>query len=137
MHKHLHFCNYKLRLRYNSGERVDEGTDSAYEIVLDNSSKKFENIKTPELDFLGKTLIGKIIKKYPVINERYPIRYIIYLAEKDEEYSIVLRWINVLPDIDCEPEYYRFNIENVEKLRDILDDALKTTVAKPLKKKIE
>jgi hypothetical protein len=116
---------------------VDECTNSTYEIRSDNLSRKFENIKAPELDTLGKILIGKIIKEYPEMNESYPIRYNIYLAEKDGEYSIVLRWTNILPDANCEPEYYRFNMENVEKMRDILDDALKTTVAKPLKQKIE
>ena len=116
---------------------MDEGTDSAYEIVLDNLSKKFEDIKAPELDTLGKILIGKIIKEYPEMNESYPIRYNIYLAEKDGEYSIVIRWTNILPDANCEPEYYRFNMENVEKMRDIFDDAINTTIAKPLKKKIE
>ena len=107
------------------------------EIVLERFPNKFENIKAPELDALGKIFIGKIIKEYTEMNEGYPIRYNIYLAEKDGEYSIVLRWTNILPDANCEPEYYGFNMENVEKLRDILDDALKTTVAKPLKKKIE
>lgn len=116
---------------------MDECTDSAYEIVLERYKEKFENIKTPNLNSLEKKLIGKIIKEYPVLNESYAIRYNIYLTEKDGEYSIVLRWTNILPDIDCEPEYYRFNMENVEKLRDIFDDAFNTTIANPLKKKIE
>jgi hypothetical protein len=107
------------------------------EIVLQRFTNKFENIKAPELDTLGKILIGKIIKEYPEMIESYPIRYNIYLAKKDAEYSIVLRWTNILPDANCEPEYYRFNIENVGKLRDIFDNAIKTTIAKPLKKKIE
>jgi ASC-1-like (ASCH) protein len=107
------------------------------EIVLERFTKKFENIKVPELNSFEKILIGKIIKEYPVLNEDYAIRYNIYLAEKEGKYSIVLRWINILPDVDCEPEIYRFDMENVEKLRDIFDDALKTTVAKPLKKRIE
>jgi hypothetical protein len=107
------------------------------EIVLERFKEKFENIKAPELKYLEKVLIGKIIKEYPVLNEDYAIRYNIYLAEKDGEYSIVLSWINIVPDIDCEPEIYRFNMKNVQKLHDIFDDAFKTTVANPLKKKIE
>jgi hypothetical protein len=112
--------------------------NSTKEVILDNYlPKKFENIKAPELDTLGKIFIGKIIKEYPEMIESYPIRYNIYLAEKDGEYSIVLRWTNILPDGNYEPEYYRFNMKNVEKLRDILDDALKTTGTNPLKKNIK
>jgi hypothetical protein len=107
------------------------------EIVLERFKEKFENIKPPPLKYLEKILIGKIIKEYPVLNENYAIRYNIYLTEKDGEYSIVLRWTNIVPDVDCEPEIYRFNMENVEKLRDIFDDAINKTVIKPLKKKIE
>jgi hypothetical protein len=116
---------------------VDECTDSAYEIVLERFKEKFENIKSPPLKYLEKILIGKIIKEYPVLNESYALRYNIFLVEKDGEYSVVLRWTNIVPDVDCEPEIYRFNMENVEKLRDFFDDALKTTLANPLKKRIE
>ena len=112
--------------------------NSTKEVILDKYlPKKFENIKAPELDTLGKIVIGKIIQEYPEMIESYPIRYNIYLAEKDGEYSIVLRWTNILPDGNYEPEYYRFNMKNVEILRDILDDALKTTGTTPLKKNIK
>jgi len=116
---------------------VDECTDSDCEIILERFKEKFEHIKTPNLTSFEKKLIGKIIKEYPILNEDYAIRYNIYLTEKDGEYSVVLRWTNILPDVESEPEIYRFNMENVEKMRDIFDDAIKTTVANPLKKKIE
>jgi hypothetical protein len=34
-------------------------------------------------------------------------------------------------------EYYRFNRQNIEKLLDIFDEAINTTIATSLKKKIE
>lgn len=116
---------------------MDECTDSDCEIVFERFTEKFENIKTPNLTSFEKKIIGKIITEYPVLHEDYAIRYNIYLTEKDGEYSIVLRWTNILPDISSEPEIYRFNMENVEKMRDIFNDALKKIVANPLKKKIK
>jgi hypothetical protein len=102
--------------------------------ILEEYFEEFKTRKTSVLDDLEKKLIGNIIKEYPVLNEDYAIRYNLYLAEKEGQFSIVLRWINVLPDVHCEPEYYKFIMENVEKLRDIFGDALKTVDTKIMKR---
>lgn len=113
---------------------MNEGIGYIDKEILEEYFEEFKTMKTPVLDDLEKKLIGNIIKEYPVLNEDYAIRYNIYLAEKEGKYSIVLRWINVLPDVHCEPEYYRFSMENVENLRDIFNDALKTIEAKLMKR---
>ena len=105
--------------------------------TLEEYFEEFQTMESPKPDVLEQKLIGNIIKEYPILNEGYAIRYNIYLAEKEGIYSIVIRWVNILPDLHCESEIYRFNMESVEKLRDIFDDAIKTTDANPLKKKIE
>jgi hypothetical protein len=113
---------------------VDESIGQIDKQTLEEIFEEYKTIYTPKLDELEKALLGKIIKEYPVLNEDYAIRYNLYLTEKEGKHSVVLRWINVLPDLQCKSEFYRFNMENVEKLRDIFGDALKTVDTKILKR---
>jgi hypothetical protein len=121
-------------------ESCDKMVEEISEVNTETMKKFFEGkvkIKPPELDSFEKQYIGKIITEYPFLVEDFDSRYNIYLAEKNGRYSIILRWTDVNPKGESEPRYERFNMENVQKLRDFFDDAIKTADANPLKKNIE
>jgi hypothetical protein len=135
----LQITSKKVFIVFDYTESCDKMVEDISEINNETMKKFLKGevkIKPPELDSFEKQYIGKIIKEYPFLVEDFDYRYNIYLSEKNGRYSIILRWTDVNPKGECEPRYDRFNMENMQKLRDFLDDALKT-IAKPLQEKIE
>jgi len=79
--------------------------------------------------------VGRIIKDYGVIDEKnYGIgkfKYSILLTEKDNERRTVIKR-TVAAVLAASVEYFIINMDNVQKFRDILDDALKTQLTSPI-----
>jgi len=89
------------------------------------------------IKYFEERTIGRIISDLGTLNEGvWEIngkRYNIFLTEKDNQYYVAIKETMDFPDL--EPFYTIFNIEDVEKLRDFLDEAIKISKTKPLKTK--
>lgn len=101
-------------------------------IYNSNNCEKMEYIKYFEERAIGRIIgnLGTLDEGIWNINGR---RYDIFLTEKDNQYHVVIKETMDFPDL--EPFYTIFRIDNVEKLRDFLDEAIKRSNAKPLKPK--
>jgi hypothetical protein len=89
------------------------------------------------IKYFEEKAIGKIINNLGTLDEGIwninGRRYDIFLTEKDNQYYVAIKETMDFPDLV--PFYTIFRIDNVEKLRDFFDKAIKISNAKPLKPK--
>lgn len=108
---------------YHFIKNADEQTLAKLKDVIDNPEKYHKDEPWTKADEI---LFGKVIKDFGILETEFFYKKNVFLTKKENDYRIIIK---TTTGEFSEPNYDSFPFKNMQKLRDIFNDAISIITA--------